>query len=59
MIRGSLVSLIYANTLEKTTDKLDESAAITLMSTDVKRIASSLQNIHEIWAAPIEIALGI
>jgi ATP-binding cassette, subfamily C (CFTR/MRP), member 1 len=59
MIRGSLVSVIYSKTLEKATGNLNDSAAITLMSTDVERIDNSLQNIHEVWAAPIETAIGI
>ena len=38
---------------------LDESAAVTLMSTDVQRICDSLAQLHEVWASIIEIALAI
>lgn len=38
---------------------LDESAAVTLMSTDVQRICDALPQLHEVWASIIEIALGV
>ena len=41
------------------TDKLNDAAAITLMSTDVERVAKGFENIHETWAGTIEIGLGI
>lgn len=33
--------------------------AITLMGTDVERISTSLRDIHEIWASPIDIGLAL
>ena len=59
MFRGSLVSLIYCRTLDLRTGVYDESAAVTLMSTDIDRIESSLEDIHETWANIIEIGLGL
>jgi ATP-binding cassette subfamily C (CFTR/MRP) protein 1 len=38
---------------------LDESAALTLMSTDIDRLTVSLTNLCEIWARVIEMAIGI
>jgi ATP-binding cassette subfamily C (CFTR/MRP) protein 1 len=38
---------------------LDESAALTLMSTDIDRLTVSLANFCEIWARVIEMAIGI
>ncbi len=54
-----MVSLIYAKTLEIRAGGVDESAALTLMSTDIDRLAISLQNLCEIWARVIELAIGI
>jgi ATP-binding cassette subfamily C (CFTR/MRP) protein 1 len=39
--------------------RLDESAALTLMSTDIDRLTVSLTNLCEIWAYVIEMAIGI
>lgn len=38
---------------------LDESAAVTLMSTDVERICDALARLHEVWASIVEISIGI
>ena len=59
IFRGAVVSLIYAKTLTRRAGIYDESAALTLMSTDVDRIVFGLQQITEIWARLIEIAIGI
>ena len=59
MFRGALVSLIYAKTLEMRAGGLDESAALTLMSTDIDRLTVSLSNLCEIWAYVIEMATGL
>lgn len=36
----------------------DDSAAVTLMATDIDRISSSLENLHEVWALSIEVIIG-
>ncbi|PQE04709.1 hypothetical protein CJF30_00004499 [Rutstroemia sp. NJR-2017a BBW] len=59
MVRGSLVGAIYAQTLDLSIMSLDESAAVTLMSSDVERICVALQPIHTLWSSPIEIGLAI
>jgi ATP-binding cassette subfamily C (CFTR/MRP) protein 1 len=59
MFRGAMVSLIYTKTLEMRAGGLDESAALTLMSTDIDRLTVSLTNLCEIWAYVIEMAIGI
>jgi len=59
MLRGALVGLIYNHTLVAPDGLFDESAAITLMSTDIDRITISMQSIHEIWARFIEVSIGI
>ncbi|KAJ6142459.1 hypothetical protein N7471_001912 [Penicillium samsonianum] len=40
-------------------DSYDESAALTLMSTDIDRVTVGLQNLHEVWARIVEIAIGM
>ncbi|THV43871.1 hypothetical protein BGAL_0843g00010 [Botrytis galanthina] len=59
MVRGALISAIYSHTLELSLPNLDQSTAVTLMSSDVERICVALQPIHNLWASPLEIALAI
>lgn len=59
MVRGSLVGAIYAQTLAVSSTSVEESAAVTLMSSDVERICEAIQPVHAIWAGPIEIVLAI
>ncbi|RAQ56523.1 ABC transporter [Aspergillus flavus] len=60
MIRGSLVVIIFRKTLALDCgNNSDNSASVTLMSTDIDGIASAFDSVHDIWACPIEIALGL
>jgi ATP-binding cassette, subfamily C (CFTR/MRP), member 1 len=59
MLRGALVGIVYSRTLLLQDGVYDESAAVTHMSTDVDRIASSMMNMNEIWARLIEVAIGV
>ena len=54
-----MVSLIYARTLKLQAGAYDESAALTLMSTDIDRITNTVENIFQVWARLVEVALGI
>ncbi|KAH8599078.1 ABC transporter-like protein [Bisporella sp. PMI_857] len=58
MIRGSIVGLIYATTLSLDTKTASESAALTLMSTDIEVIASGFEVFDSVWASPIEIGIA-
>lgn len=58
MVRGALVTAIYRKTTEISITALDNSAAITLMSTDVERVEFGLRMIHEFWASVLQIGLG-
>jgi ATP-binding cassette, subfamily C (CFTR/MRP), member 1 len=58
-VRGGLVALIFAKVVDLEAATAKDSAAVTLMSTDVDGIASGLQNIHDIWASVIELGLGV
>jgi hypothetical protein len=51
--------MIYGQTIEMTAADLTDSAAITLMGTDVERIVANLKNLHEAWASIIEVGIAI
>ncbi|RAH47783.1 P-loop containing nucleoside triphosphate hydrolase protein [Aspergillus brunneoviolaceus CBS 621.78] len=57
--RGSLISFIYAKTLDLDITALDESIAVTLMSSDVQSICNGLQLVHDLWAVPLELAIVV
>lgn len=66
MVRGILVSSVYTSTLDShsitaigTSSANSNSAALTLVGPDVSSIARALENIHELWANPVEIVLAI
>ena len=53
------MTIVYARTLKLQAGVYNESAALTLMSTDVDRLTMSLQSLNEIWATFIEVSIGI
>ncbi|KJZ71929.1 hypothetical protein HIM_08685 [Hirsutella minnesotensis 3608] len=60
MLRGVLVSAIFKKSLRlRQSDKANESAAVTLMSTDIDGIEGGLDQFHDIWASVLELALGV
>ncbi|KAL4902740.1 hypothetical protein BDW74DRAFT_186698 [Aspergillus multicolor] len=59
MIRSSLVPLMYSQTLRLDIGFVRDSAALTLMSVDIERVASGLRNLHEVWASPVDVALAL
>lgn len=59
MFRGASVSLLYDRTLELQDGLYDESAAVTLMSTDIDRIALCVIHLNECWARIIEVVVGM
>jgi hypothetical protein len=54
-----MVSLIYSKSLKIQAGVHDESATLTLMSTDVMALTTSLQALCDIWARVIEMSIGI
>ncbi|KND86292.1 ABC transporter C family member 8 [Tolypocladium ophioglossoides CBS 100239] len=58
-VRGGLVALIFAKVVDLEAATAKDSAAVTLMSTDIDGIASGLQKIHDLWASVIELSLGM
>lgn len=59
MVRGALVGLIYRTTLSLDAKTAKDSAALTLMSTDLESIATGFEVFDSLWADPIEIGVAI
>ncbi|KAK8035547.1 multidrug resistance-associated protein [Apiospora rasikravindrae] len=59
MVRGALVSMIYSKLLETTVNSTDQSAAFTLMTTDVENIVETLWRlVLEPWSCLLQIGIG-
>lgn len=56
-LRATLATAIFAKARQVSSHTLDDSV-LTLMSTDVSRIAGGIHNVHELWANTIEVALA-
>lgn len=56
-LRATLSTAIFAKTCQVSSHTLDDSV-LTLMSTDVSRVVGGIQNIHELWANTVEVALA-
>ena len=60
MIRGSLISIIYEQTLRlPSAETKSAAAALTLMSSDVDRIALSTESGYNIWFGALETAIAL
>lgn len=58
MARSILVTEIFQKATKVRMGFDNDSAALTLMSTDIERINNGLRSIHEIWASIIQAALA-
>lgn len=54
-----MISVIYRKTLQLKLTELKDSKPVTLMSTDVQRIAAGLEFVHDSWASLIEIPIAL
>ncbi|KAI3543901.1 ABC transporter [Colletotrichum filicis] len=59
MLRAGLMSMIFRQTVSLKADDLKDSAAVTLMGTDIERIVLTFNNFHQIWAAVLEVGIAI
>jgi ATP-binding cassette subfamily C (CFTR/MRP) protein 1 len=59
MFRGGMIALIYDKTLVMKEGAFDESAAMSLMSSDVDQITFALKEVNEIWARLLELCIGL
>ncbi|KAK3690284.1 ABC transporter [Podospora appendiculata] len=57
-LRGGLIALLYERTLQTRTADLGDIKAVTQMGTDVERIVSGLESIHETWGSVLEIGIA-
>jgi len=51
--------MIYSKTVDLSITALDESVAVTLMSSDAETISRGFIYLHELWAVPIELAIAL
>ncbi|GKZ81373.1 hypothetical protein AnigIFM56816_005888 [Aspergillus niger] len=58
-VRSGLIAKIYTQTCLLKASDINDSAAITLMGTDVERIVQSQKTIHETWASVLEVGVAI
>ncbi|KAH8896000.1 putative ABC transporter [Thozetella sp. PMI_491] len=58
MTRGTLIALVYRKTLKISIATVDDSDALTLMSTDVERIVQGLFGLYECWSTAIQVAIA-
>lgn len=58
MIRSILVPEIFIKATKMRIGAIEDSASLTLMSTDLERIRMGFRTLHELWACPIQVALA-
>lgn len=57
--RGSLIGIIYQQTLQARPADLGEITAISLVGADVERIAMAMSFVHEIWGCILDLSVAI
>ncbi|KAF5689105.1 multidrug resistance-associated 1 [Fusarium circinatum] len=58
LLRGVLVSAVFSKATDLSITITDDSAAVTLMSSDVEVIVRAVREIHEFWANIIQLAIA-
>ncbi|KAF5252095.1 hypothetical protein FANTH_2843 [Fusarium anthophilum] len=58
LLRGVLVSAVFSKATDLSITITDDSAAVTLMSSDVDVIVRAVREIHEFWANIIQLAIA-
>jgi hypothetical protein len=60
MVRGGLISLIYEKIMQSPSTQVGDSAAMTLIGTDVERICETWHLVvAESWASVIQLAFAV
>lgn len=59
MVRGALIPHIVGKTLALPYSIAKESAAATLMSTDIEGISTGIANFHELWGSAIQVGISL
>jgi ATP-binding cassette subfamily C (CFTR/MRP) protein 1 len=57
-IRSALTAALYRHTTALRACDVSDSAAITLMGTDVERIVDALTQFHELWASVLQVGIA-
>jgi len=57
--RGAVISLVYEKTLHNMEGASPESAAVTLISSDLITCVNDMSYLNEVWASAIEVIIGI
>ncbi|KAL6871928.1 P-loop containing nucleoside triphosphate hydrolase protein [Trichoderma novae-zelandiae] len=57
-LRGGLIALVYQRCLAIRAADEGDISAVTLMGTDIERIASAMQLLHETWGSLVDIAIA-
>ena len=58
-LRGSLIGLVYKQVARTRAVDASDITAVTLMGTDIERIALRFMSIHESWCALVDIGVAI
>ncbi|KAK3403550.1 P-loop containing nucleoside triphosphate hydrolase protein [Sordaria brevicollis] len=58
-LRSGLIAMVYQHTTALRAADVKDSAAVTLMGTDVERIVTSIRNLHELWASIPGVGIAI
>ncbi|TLD08634.1 uncharacterized protein PgNI_06761 [Pyricularia grisea] len=57
-LRGYLIENIYDQTIHMSTSSGETALSSTLLTVDVENIYNGFRSIHELWAVPVQFALG-
>lgn len=58
-MRGGLIGLVYQETMKARTADMGDITAVALMGTDVERIGTALQVVHELWGSLLDMVIAI
>lgn len=58
-LRGGLISLLYQKTLDLSIATIDPASSLTLMSSDVQRIVTVGELLHDTWSCIIEVGVAM
>lgn len=59
MLRAILVTAIYRKTMSMGLSVAEDASAVTLMSTDVERIALGMARIHDAWSTLLQVVVAM
>ncbi|KAH7305242.1 P-loop containing nucleoside triphosphate hydrolase protein [Stachybotrys elegans] len=59
MVRGSLISLIFKSTYYSSASQVHSTESLTLMTVDVDKVMFGFEDLHELWANVLQIAVAV